>query len=581
MTLTQRVCRSLHDTRRRFGSTIGAMQPPPQNPAHPVETTGAHALLSALRSSGIDTVYVGGRGEGTCIVADALGTAAGLRLVRLASAQSAAHAAEGHMRTSGRLAALLVASGADLHAAIAGLASAHADSIGLLALCVHDDATDEAQVLGQSQAVTKWSGRAEHAAEIGALVRRGIGIARNARMGPVLLELPHDVLRQPDDGRSPRACRISRRQDFVGGSAAQAPQRQLERVVKLIAESRRPLVYAGGGVVRSGAEACAALAELLRAAQLPCALTLTGLAALPARHPHRLGLLGPWGSAAANAAMRQADLVIAFGARFDAHSFPREGADAGDRRVIHVDIDPVNIHRVVRADVPVVGDCGEVLSRLAAMLSADPPDPARLDGWWSQLAEIRSVSELVAEASGGAITPPVLMQALRQHLAGGEAVVTLDLGRHTSWMPAHLGFEHAGQWVCSAGAAPAGHGLAAAVGAAVARPRTPVVCITDAVSLLAAAQELPRIAAAGWPIKLLCIGGDAGEPDAQAIAQACGWSVKRVEQGARLPEALRRCVASDGPQMLLVGMDASSLMPRPSAGGRARPAHRIAAQMLT
>lgn len=555
------------------------MEPNPQTPRCPPDGAAAHAMLLALRLAGVDTVFLGADSPVARMVEAIAPAHGGLCIVRMATEPSAAHAADGHARVTGRAAAVVIGSGEAMARAVPGLMAAQADSVPLVCVCVEDlghaalaDLHGEPDVSSLALPVSKWSGRIDHAGEVSALTRRAVGIAMNGRRGVVVLGVPLQVLSGGEVPGLDRERRLSRRQEFVGAGHAQAPRRQLERIVNLIGESSRPLVLCGGGVVRSGAQACEALDAFLRANRIPCALALTALDALPSQHPHRLGLLGQSGSAAANAAMRQADLVIAFGTRFDASSYPPSLAEVRQRRVIHVDVDPVNIHRVVRADVPVVGDCGEVLSRLNELMSETPPDADRLDAWWTQLAEWKSVSEPVPEKAAGPVTPALLVHLLRERVALQDTVLAMDMSSDTQWLVAHMAFSRPGRWLVSAASAMPGYALPAAAGACVAAPRSRVLCITDPSSLLAAACELPTVAARGWPVKLVCVADARNTVDVVALAQACGWTARRVGDGAQLDDALRTFMVSERPELLFVSLGASG------HEGRLRGARRSSMQ---
>lgn len=533
------------------------MRPIPGHlPTHPAHS-GADAAALALRHAGIEAVFLAERSEPTRGLEQAAESAGGLRSTRLSGEAAAVHAASGYARRTGRAAAVVLGPGASFARAVPALATALLDCVPIVCVCVDTPqafvgpgACTEWDVMGLSMPATKWAGRALHAGEIESRLRRAAAIAMAGRRGPVVLAVTPEALaeaapaqREPQDGHA------------EPGPAGQAPRKQLERILKLVEGSRRPLLYCGSGVVRSGPAACAALQSLANLTRIPCVLTWGALDALPTDDRHRLGLLGPFGDAVANAAMRHADLVIVLGARFE-ESLPAPAVvGTTTRHVVHVDIDPVSINRVVRADVPVVGDCGAVLERLVELASEAGIDGSRLDGWWAQLADVRAASETVADQPEGRITRSVLAQALGS--IASEVVISMDASRHTNWLAAHLRFLRPGQWLATGPSSEMpGQAVMAAVGALAAAkaPLDPLLCLTDERSLLALAGELPALAATGWPLKLVCVNTEPGGIDTRALAEACRWSAARADDPATLPQALLALMASPGPALLQIEM---------------------------
>lgn len=524
------------------------------HPAH----SGAEAAALALRRAGIEAVFLAQRSELTRELEQAVESVARLQSTRLSGEAAAVHAAGGYARRTGRAAAVVLGPGASFARAVPALATALLDCVPIVCLCIETPqafvgpgASTEWDVMGLSMPATKWAGWASQAGEIGSQVCRAAAVAMAGRKGPTVLAAAPEVLAaaapaewEPQDGHHDR------------GPQGQVPRKQLDRVLKLIEGVRRPLLYCGGGVVRSGPAACAALQSLANLSRIPCVLTWGALDALPADDRHRLGLVGPYGDAVANAAMRHADLVIALGARFNENLPAPALLGSATRHVVHVDIDPVSINRVVRADVPIVGDCGAVLERLVELASETGLDGSHLGGWWAQLADIRTACETVADQPEGRITRSVLAQALGTCVTS-EVVVSLDASRHTNWLAAHLRFSRPGQWLATGPSSEMpGQAVMAAVGALVAAtaPLNPLLCLTDERSLLALAGELPVLAAAGWPLKLVCVNTEPGGIDTRALAEACRWSAARADDPAMLPQALQDLMASPGPALLQIEM---------------------------
>jgi acetolactate synthase-1/2/3 large subunit len=296
---------------------------------------------------------------------------------------------------------------------------------------------------------------------------------------------------------------------------------------------------------------------------------MTSVGALPSNDRHLVGLLGIHESSAAHQAMRHADLIICVGARFDERSYDRLGDPARDPGLIHIDIDPATINKVMKADGPLVGDCGEILLGLERRLLSMDLHRGRLDAWWRQFDAWAAVesTEVQHDREGG-VTARQLMLAMRDPLASREAAVAADHGEYRSL--AALLLRHAGprRWLVSGGSAVPGFALPAAIGAAVADPGKVIVCITDEASLLATIQELHTVARNGWPIKLFVLASrDSGfrMPAMLAVAKSFGWPANSVDYLPRLERAVQECLVSPGPALLEVVTAHSRLSPELSA----------------
>ena len=390
------------------------------------------------------------------------------------------------------------------------------------------------------------------------------------RPGPVLLDVPKDVqLARVSHAPAVAAHRPQRRPQAPGSLP---PRSTLQRAADLLSTARRPIVYGGGGLINAGPAACAAFAELVQRLGAPCTLTLMGLGAFPASDARFIGMLGMHGTLEANLAMHQADLVVCVGARFDDRVTGKLDEFCPHARKIHIDIDASSINKTVRVDVPMVGDCGDVLAALLAFKELHGLPPERLAPWWARIDAWRAQQCLHFEPRAGVILPQQLMAQLQAQIAGRDAIVSTDVGQHQMWAAQYLGFDRPRRWLTSGGAGTMGYGLPAAIGAQIAHPGALVVCVSGDASVLMNIQELSTAVQHRAPVKLvLCNNGYMGMvrqwqelnhgnrlshswnealPDFVALARAFGWGARRVTQPGELPEALAECLAHAGPFFL-------------------------------
>ncbi len=525
------------------------------------------AVMECLKAEGVDVVF-GLPGGANLPTYDAF-VDAGIRHILVRHEAGGGHAAEGYAKATGKVGVSLATSGPGATNLVTPITDAMMDSVPVVFITgqvrtelLGTDGFQEADTIGITMPVVKHSFMIQHPLEIPRAIHEAFHIARSGRPGPVIVDIPQDLSRAEIDYEPVTDLRLPGYQPTTEGN-----QKQIRQAAKALASARRPVIYAGGGVIN--ANAATELTEFARADRFPVTCTLMGLGGFPAPDPQWLGMLGMHGTRAANYAMDEADLICAVGARFDDRITGKLSEFAPRAKFIHIDVDPAEISKNVPAHIPIVGDARHVLAKLLIEYRALGADPARLEDWWTRIHGWQEKYPLGYEDSAdNEIKPQYMIQAIYE-ATGGDAIISSDVGQHQMWTAQYFHFNKPRRWINSGGLGTMGFGLPAAMGAAVGCPDDLVVCVAGDGSVQMNAQELATCAQEKIPIKVLIMNNgylgmvrqwqelfwdkrysqvDTGEfPDFVKLAEAYGATGRRLHDKRTLVTDLREALAIDGP----------------------------------
>ena len=474
--------------------------------SHAETMTGAQAVVRSLELAGAEVVF--GIPGGTILPAyDPLMDSAKLRHILVRHEQGAGHAAEGYAYSSGKVGVMMATSGPGATNLVTPLADANMDSVPVVAITgqvgasvIGTDAFQEADIVGITLPVTKHSFLITNPADIAPAIASAFHIARTGRPGPVLVDIAKSALQATASYQWPYNA------DLPGYHPVTKPHaKQVREAARLLATARRPVLYVGGGVIRSGASA--ELRKLVDESGAPVVTTLMARGALPDTHPQHLGMPGMHGTVPAVAALQKADLIIALGARFDDRVTGKISSFAPHATIVHADIDPAEIGKNRRVDVPIVGDLREVITDLLPELAREHAQHGKPDlgAWWRQIDGWRETFPLgYTETDDGHMAPQYVIQRLGE-IAGPEAIYVAGVGQHQMWAAQFIKHERPGQWVNSGGLGTMGFSVPAAMGAKVGDPSRTVWAIDGDGCFQMTNQELATCAINEIPIKVAVI----------------------------------------------------------------------------
>jgi acetolactate synthase I/II/III large subunit len=560
--------------------------------SQPTKFTGSDSLLRSLEHEGVEVIF-GVPGGAILPAYDPL-LDSPIRHVLARHEQGAGHMAEGYAMATGRVGVAMATSGPGATNLITPLQNAKMDSTPLVAItgqvstaAIGSDAFQESPTTGLAMHCTKHSYLVTSADQIPDVIHEAFHLASTGRPGPVLVDIPKDVLNAPTTWEQPTLSGLPGYRPTSHGHPG-----QIKAALAMIESAEQPVLYVGGGVIRAGAGA--ELVEVAELANVPVVTTLMGRGAIPDRHPLALGMPGMHGVYTATTAMQQADLLIAVGVRFDDRVTGEVASFAPRARVIHIDVDPAEIGKVRRPEIPIVGDARVVLRALADRFHTarqSVPAPTR-QTWFSQLAEWRRSHPLrYHQDPEGPIKTQYFIERLHE-LTGGDAIITAGVGQHQMWVSQFWGFDRPGNWINSGGLGTMGFAIPAAVGAKAARPDELVFALDGDGCFQMTAQELITATTENIPIKVavfnnggygmvkqwqnLFYGGrisasDLGRhiPDYTKLAEAMGCVGLRVTHPDEVDVVIEKSLAiEDRPVVIEVVSDPDEMcFPMVPAGG--------------
>lgn len=535
--------------------------------------TGAQAIIASLEAEGVDTIF-GYPGGQAIKIYDALYGSKQIHHVLARHEQGATHMADGYARATGKVGVVLVTSGPGATNTVTGIATAYMDSIPMVVITgqvtrgvIGTDSFQESDIVGITMPVVKHSFLLQSTDDLTRTFREAFYIASTGRPGPVLIDIPSDLSGAEMVFHYPDSVSLPSYKPTYRGNA-----RQVKQAAELIQKAERPLLYAGGGIVTS--HACAELTELAERMQIPVVTTLMGKGAMRCSNPLNLGPVGMHGSKYANMAVTECDLLIAVGARFSDRVTGKVSEFAPHAKVIHIDIDPAEIGKIINPVVPIVGDAKVVLAAINERLAkadAQPIDRTWVDDVFSWRERWPFYTSDFSDYPN-AIAPEVVLHKLSQKLDPEASIVTTEVGQHQMWAHQNIHREHARTFISSGGLGTMGFGFPAAIGAKIGCPESEVVCVAGDGSFQMNSQEMATAKINDVPVKVLIIDNRAlgmvhqwqslfynkrysftelaDNPDFVKLADAYGWRARRVEKPEDVDAALDEMLASKEPFLL-------------------------------
>ena len=471
--------------------------------------TGAEAVITALVENGVEVIF-GYPGGAVLPLYDAIFDNKKIKHILVRHEQAAVHAAEGYARSTGKVGCVLVTSGPGATNAITGLTDALMDSIPVICLSgqvpthlIGTDAFQEADTTGISRPCTKHNYLVKNADNLCGIIHESFDIASTGRPGPVLIDLPKDIQLTKIKYNE----KINRIKNKSSNNNPKIDMKIITKVVDLLVNAQKPIIYAGGGVINAGPKTSTLLTELVDLLNSPVTLTLMGLGSVSNDNKNFLGMLGMHGTYEANLAMHNCDVMLNVGARFDDRVTGRLNAFAPNSKKIHIDIDKSSINKVVSVDFGIVGDCKEVLTILVQEIKKlhNQKNLKSKTDWWTQIKEWKKKDSLGFKQIGKNIKPQQAIKSLYNKTKSFDTYITTEVGQHQMWAAQYFGFSKPNHWMTSGGLGTMGYGLPSSVGVQIAHPDSLVIDISGEASFLMNMQELSTIVQYNLPVKIFIL----------------------------------------------------------------------------
>jgi acetolactate synthase-1/2/3 large subunit len=536
---------------------------------------GSQIILRALVDQGVEVIF-GYPGGAVLPLYDEIFKQNRLRHILVRHEQAAVHAAEGYARSTGKVGVVLVTSGPGATNAVTGLLDALCDSVPVVCLTgqvpthlIGNDAFQEADTTGITRPCTKHNYLVKDINDLARVMHEAFYVASNGRPGPVVVDLPKDILIGSGPYHGPLKQGHKSYRPRVKPEA-----KAIEAAARLMAKAKKPLFYVGGGVVNSGPAAAKTLTQLVRLTGFPCTQTLMGLGAFPGTDKQSVGLVGMHGTYEANMAMHDCDLMIAVGARFDDRVTGRLSAFSPGSKKIQIDIDPSSINKNVPVDVAVIGDAAVALEELAKAWKSEKTagDGKALKSWWAEIDRWRKRNSLAYAPSAKVIKPQYAIERLYELTRGKDCYITTEVGQHQMWAAQLYKFDTPNHWMTSGGLGTMGYGLPAAMGVQIAHPKSLVIDIAGEASILMNIQEMSTLAQYRLPVKVFILNNEymgmvrqwqelqyegrysesysSSLPDFVRLAAAFGAEGIRIDKPGQVDDAIKAMIAS--PKAMIV-----------------------------
>ncbi|MBF0215565.1 MAG: biosynthetic-type acetolactate synthase large subunit [Candidatus Omnitrophica bacterium] len=532
--------------------------------------SGAEIIVKSLIEENVKHAF-GYPGGAVIPLMDAIYAEKKLNFILTRHEQGAAHAADGYARATGEVGVCIATSGPGATNLVTGIATANMDSIPMVAITgqvksvlIGNDAFQEADIVGITRPITKHNYLVKNISTLASTLKEAFHVARTGRPGPVLVDVPVDVQLAKDEFKYPKDVNMrGYKPTYVGHS------KQIEKIAQAIENSKRPVLYIGGGVILSGASK--ELAKLARMTDIPVTMTMMGLGAFPGDDPLSLGMLGMHGTAYANHAIQESDLLIAVGARFDDRVTGRVDTFAPDAKVVHIDIDPSSVSKNVRVDLPVIGDARLVLKELLTFVKK--PDIAE---WHKKIKKWKNELPLKYK-DDDVLRPQFIIETLERLTRDKNVIITTEVGQNQMWSAQYFCFREPRTWLSSGGLGTMGFGFPAAIGAQVGKPECLVIDIAGDGSIQMNIQEMATAVLNKLPVKIVILnngylgmvrqwqelfydrryafttlsdGGDSYCPDFVKLAESYGAAGIRVKRKDEVESAIKKAIGIDGPVMI-------------------------------